>query len=612
MAITDLLTRVTDSTTGRPVISALAAPGKALAAVSVNITDATNWTTATAIHFSIYNTVVAGGLTVKDTSTQTDWKGTLAGTTISNLTLTGGTDRTYTAGAIVELTPTSRYAKDTYEWGITHANLDGTLKATAIQSALGLGSGALNGWNPLGYTPSSVTYNGNRSYDLVFSGVDLTGTLSNGYRLRTTRTTAAPNQCTNLNGTTQYYSSASPNKLTFTDDFAVSAWVKVSSYVTGTIVSRYNGTSGWLLFIQADGTVRLQGVNAGAANISHVTSYQSIPLNKWVHVAAQLDMSGFSTTPTGTISYIMIDGVDVPAVVARAGTNPTALVQAGNLEIGSTNGGTLPLPGKIAQAAVFNSKVTQATMRTYMNQGLLGTETFIASAYSFSNSINDLNTTNANNLTANGSAVATTADSPFGNQADGTISTTLDYMIQTKIAFSTNTTVTVQVPEGCTIATVGTFSAVAYANSGVPYQFPRAKGKWRLKIVNNTGLTQTSPGAGVYYNLGSVQISVPVGPWDVGFHAAVQVGRSTAADIGQYVSLSTSSSATGTKELTAATYASAALTDILQNASRFSEIDLSAIQIYYLVTAYIGTAPTNLQYRGDLSGIVVYADLATL
>lgn len=132
-AITDLLTRVTDSTTGRPVISALAAPGKALAAVSVNITDATNWTTTTAVHVSIYNTVVAGGLTVKDTTTQTDWKGTLSGTTISNLTITGGSDRTYTAGAIIEITPTARYAKDLYEWGITHANVDGTLKANAIQ-----------------------------------------------------------------------------------------------------------------------------------------------------------------------------------------------------------------------------------------------------------------------------------------------------------------------------------------------------------------------------------------------------------------------------------------------------------------------------------------------
>jgi hypothetical protein len=40
----------------------------------------------------------------------------------------------------------------------------------------------------------------------------------------------------------------------------------------------------------------------------------------------------------------MIDGVNVPASVTRGGTNPTSLIQAGNLEIGSINGGTATFP----------------------------------------------------------------------------------------------------------------------------------------------------------------------------------------------------------------------------------------------------------------------------
>lgn len=127
--ITDLLDRTSDSSTGRPIIATLAAPGKALAATSINIAAATNWTTTTAIHFSIYTTVTIGSTVVKDPTSQTDWKGTLSGTAIGNLTLTGGTDRTYTAGAIVELTPTSRYAKDLYDWAIAGHNQNGTHKA---------------------------------------------------------------------------------------------------------------------------------------------------------------------------------------------------------------------------------------------------------------------------------------------------------------------------------------------------------------------------------------------------------------------------------------------------------------------------------------------------
>jgi hypothetical protein len=525
-AITDLIDRVTDSTTGRPVIGALAAPGKAIAAASVNLADATNWTTTTAIHFSIYKTMVVGGVTVKDPTTQTDWKGTLAGTVISSLTITGGTDRAYVAGDIVEITPTARYAKDLYDLLITLFNQDGSLKPAPIQTALNLGAGSLNGWNALGFAPNTVTPLGNRSYQLVFNSTDLSSVLSAGYRLRTTRTVAAPNQCTSLNGTTQYYSKAAPAGTTFTDDFVVSAWIKLTSYAAATIISRYNGTSGFDFGINASGQLVLFGYNAGAANFSGITSYQSVPLNRWVHVTAQLDMSAF--TATTTTSYVMIDGLDTPATVTRGGTNPTALVQAGNLEIGSRNAGTLFFPGKIAQAALFSAKVTQATMLTYISQGLAGTETSLVSAYSFNNSINDLNTTSANNLTANGAAVATSADSPFGNQVDGTISTTLDYAIVQKVAFSTNTTVTVQVPEGCTIPSSGGVTSVVYSNQKAPYLFPTQVGKWQVMAMYMVDETINFGGLNTWTVSAGCKLVVPIGEWNMHCQGSIEFASTVA------------------------------------------------------------------------------------
>ena len=77
-------------------------------------------------------------------------------------------------------------------------------------------------------------------------------------------------------------------------------------------------------------------------------------------------MSAFTNTPT--TGYIMIDGVDVPATYTRGGTNPTALVQAGNIEVGAYNGGTNPFPGKIAQAFVSSAKITQANVRTLIRR----------------------------------------------------------------------------------------------------------------------------------------------------------------------------------------------------------------------------------------------------
>lgn len=336
----------------------------------------------------------------------------------------------------------------------------------------GIGASAYaDGWTPiLGSTPNTVTYNGNRNYDLVFNSVDLSSTISPGQKLKLTRTVAAPTQCTDLeSSSSQYYSKTSPAGMTFTDDFVVSAWVKLESYPASSmnVASRYNGTSGWAVYIDSSGRIAISGVNGGSSNFSEIKSYASLPLNKWVHVTLQLDMSSYTNTSTTT--YIMFDGVDVPGLLSRGGTNPTALVQAGNLEIGSQNGGTTPFDGKLAQVAIFNAKVTQATMRTYMSQGLSGSETSLISAYSFNNSINDLNTTNANNLTANGSAVATNADSPFANAVSAGLQ---EYAEINSVTFSTNTTVNVRVPETCMIPTSGGISNTYYAVGVNPYGLP--------------------------------------------------------------------------------------------------------------------------------------------
>lgn len=326
------------------------------------------------------------------------------------------------------------------------------------------------GWTAFANTPNTVTYNGNRNYDLQFNSVDLTDTLSPGMKMKFTRTVAAPDQCADLEASSsQYFSKSSPAGMTFTDDFVVSAWVKLESYPgsANMIASRQNGTSGWDCYVDSSGCINLVGYNGALANFSKVQSYASLPLNKWIHISAQLDMSAF--TATTTTSYVMFDGVDVSASVARGGTNPTALVQAGNLEIGGRNGGLLPFDGKLAQVAIFNAKVTQATMRTYMSQGLSGSETSLISAYSFDNSINDLNTTNANNLTANGGAAATATDSPFANAVAAGL---LEYAEINSVTFSTNTSVNVRVPDTCMIPTSGGVSAVSYSTQSNPYGLP--------------------------------------------------------------------------------------------------------------------------------------------
>jgi hypothetical protein len=258
--------------------------------------------------------------------------------------------------------------------------------------------------------------------------------------------------------------------MTFTDDFTVSAWIKLESYPASgraTIASRFSNTgtnNGWIWNINSSGQLVQEGFNAN--NTRTVSTYQSIPLNKWVHVAAQLDMS--SGTATTTTNYMMIDGVDVPVALSNSGS-PVAIVQAGNFDIGarnSINTASEFFDGKIAQVAVYSAKVTQATIKASCNQTLAGTESTLVSAYSFNGVITDLNTTNANNLTAQGSAVATNADSPY---AGGLTAGLLEYAYITSVTFSTNTTVSVSAPAQYLLPTTGGVSAMSYSTHLSPF-----------------------------------------------------------------------------------------------------------------------------------------------
>lgn len=383
----------------------------------------------------------------------------------------------------------------------------GTLPQTALDST------NFTGWATLANTPNTVTCNGNRSYNIVFNGVDLTGILSPGMRTRFTRTSAAPTQCTDLeSSSSQYYNKTSPAGMTFTDDATAMAWIKLESYPAAQMIfSRYNGTSGFWFGLEADGRFQFIGFNGGSSNFRGGRSYQSIPLGKWVHVAATLDMSGQTHA-------LYIDGVSVPVEARTGGTNPTALIQAGNFEVGSTNGGaTQNFDGKIAQAALFSAVVSASTIRSYISQGLSGSEPQLISAYSFNNSINDLNTSNANNLTPNNSALATNADSPFSVNSFGTAAGDKDYGIITKAVFSTNTTLTVQVPEGNTIPTSGGVSAVAYSVQKAPYGMPISKVRWDLESLLKTNNSISSNANYGNFISGGFALTVNIGSWNIGY-----------------------------------------------------------------------------------------------
>lgn len=590
----------------------LAAPGYTQGNSGITVESTTNFPTTTGVIFAMDTSETANGVERRLAGSLSVFAGVVdSEDTITDLEFLAGTPQDYVAGATtrVYITVSSQHNQRLIEGILAHANQDGSLKTAAVQAALGLGTDALNGWNALAYSPDTVTADGAHNYSLVFNGHDVTDVLSPGMRIRTTRTVPAPVQCTSLNGTNQSWVKASPSGVSFIDDFATSVSVKLTSYptVSAGIITRYDGTSGWELRVISTGQVELIGYNAGATNYSLIRSTNSLPLNSWVHISAQLDMSSF--TVSGTTSYIMFDGYQTSLTVIRNGTNPTALVQAGSLEIGSSNG-TAFLAGKIAQAAVFSSKVSQSTMRGYMSQGLSGSETDLVSGYSFSGGTTDLKVANANNLSANGSAVATNADSPFGGQGDNTISNTLDYGIIQKSTFSTNTTLIVHVAGGCTIPTSGGVSAVVYSGNRIPYKFPSSKYKWRLQSLFNINGTTGSPTAGTWYNPNAQGLYIPVGSWVVGFAQALYGARSSGS-IDLSYTLTTTNLATGDFDLTANIRSDPSATFVAE-VSRSKPIDVASPDTYYGCIKSGASSMINIIQLNDASAGIIYADNAYL
>lgn len=614
MAIADKITKANNGVWAMP---ATLTTSKNDSDVTAGISVATGWpvdATDGPVHFKLFKVDTAGDMILGSDS---DHKGTLSGVTLSNIVQTGGPDVNYVVGDPCIIYPTPGFWNDLYSALTASHNKDGSLKQAAILSALGISSNPSPDWTLLPYTPNTVTYNGNGSYDLVFNGVDLTPTLHPGTRGRSTRAVAAPTQALLLNGITQFMSKATPNKMTWTDDFAIDSAITMTSNTGSSmnIVSFYNGTNGWRLYVTSTGQVVIIGYNGSSSNFSYgITAAHSVPLNKKTRISAQLDMSAFTNTATTT--YIMINGIDVPVTVSRGGTNPTSLVQAtGSLQVGAAIS-TEFFPGYISQLAIFNSKVTQATMRSYHSQGYIGTETNLVSAWSFNGVATDLNTTTPNDLAPAASA-GYAVHSMFGTQSNNTVNTTLDYNIVSASTFSTNTTVTVQVPEGCTIPTTASgVSSFSYSSAKTPNGFPIVPRRWRILYHSKLNASVSTPAANVWYNgVGSNGggIVAPIGEWRSYYKVATEANRASNTTGEIKVTLSTTINSETDNTFTAEHYHASNVASIQQIVSVTSTNDLTATaQTPYYLNIMVTAAGLGASIRGDLATTIIALDNALL
>lgn len=362
----------------------------------------------------------------------------------------------------------------------TITNSDITDRRTMVTNSL---SSAGAGWDT---SPDTFTYASNAGdgeYTVTAPG-DVTTRYSPGMKFRVTRGTAPPTQSTDLeSSSSQYASDTSLTGITFTDDFTVEAWIKLESYAVGsysTILARRQSSGGWSVGLDDKGRVDIVGFDTSGANVKRGISYQSVPLNKWVHVAATLDLSGSTST-------IYLNGKLIASQFTTIGTI-TTITQTSDLAIGRAgNSSTEYFDGKIADVRLWNAIRTGTQIRDNMNIQLVGNETNLIGYWKLNGNFND-STSNANNLTAGGGAVATNVDNPMN---------TIEYAEIIKASYSApNTTLILKTAEGFNIPNL-TLNSAGYSTAHAPLNFPIKAQRTTLlgNVVFGTNYSSSSTSA---------------------------------------------------------------------------------------------------------------------
>lgn len=90
-----------------------------------------------------------------------------------------------------------------------------------------------------------------------------------------------------------------------------------------------------------------------------------------------------------------------------------------------------------------------------------------------------------------------------------------------------------------------------YSTAKAPFGFPLDPTKWTEIVLDTSNNTQASPVQNTWYNLGSVNLSIPIGTWHVRYQTALGVDQGTATGVSAYCTLSTANNSESDADFTA-------------------------------------------------------------
>lgn len=147
----------------------------------------------------------------------------------------------------------------------------------------------------------------------------------------------------------------------------------------------------------------------------------------------------------------------------------------------------------------------------------------------------------------------------------------------------------------------------------IPAGFNANPALWKLELVDTSSKTQSSPSSGVWYNIGSLSLALPIGVWDLEYAACMVTSKGSASDINASVTLSTANNSESDSEFTSVFGAVAGTNTIgtYQNSTRRKIISLAAATTYYM-NVMSPSSPANIRAVGSSAATVIRATCAYL
>jgi hypothetical protein len=195
--------------------------------------------------------------------------------------------------------------------------------------------------------------------------------------------------------------------------------------------------------------------------------------------------------------------------------------------------------------------------------------------------------------------------------------TTVKYFIITAVSFSSpNTTVTVFGGTDYTLDSAA-ITAPYFSSMKAPFGFPLNPSKWTVEVIDLTLPTQDSPASSVWYNLGSITISVPIGIWNLVYEVCAAImGNVGQTELVGLITLSTTNDSESDNNFTTLLYIDGFATglqlQIVTNLRRRKTVELASKTSYYLNIGSFEDGAASIYFGGSFSPTIITAICAYL